>query len=115
MKPYPTVAGLALALILAGCQPNPQITFTGQSYADERLRRDALNIVSLFFTRQGCRSIENVDSTVLFYEPPRGEEGHVWGKENWVVAGCSTQRPYAITFTEDGRGGTFVGVTQGRH
>ena len=107
-----TVVWSALVLALVACQPTFNVGFTGKSHADERLRQDTLRLVSLFVARKGCDSIEHVDSSVLFYEPTNGEPNHVWGKEGWMVTGCSTPYPFFITFTEDGQGGTFVGVTQ---
>ena len=110
--------------LLAGCETDaaktgaetaPEIIepeFSGETRAEETLRRDTLKIISAFLKADGCESADHVDSKVLFYEPRTGEQGHVWGREGWMVTGCSKPYPFYVTFSEDGRGGTLFSVSR---
>ncbi len=106
------VAILASVLMLVGCETPSGVEFTGQSSANETLKRDTLNTMSLLVAAAGCNSIEHVDSQVIFYEPSRGEEGHVWGREGWMVTGCARPFPFHVTFKEDSVGGTFMNISR---
>lgn len=112
MGRFHCAAILASALALSGCETYSDVAFSGETHANELLRQDTLKTMSLFISAAGCDSIDHVDSEVLFYEPSRGEAGHIWGREGWMVTGCSRPFPFFVTFTEDGVGGTFMGVSR---
>lgn len=110
-----------LLAILSGCETGPaekgtgsasaDVEFTGKSHADALLKRDALRTIRMIVKAKGCASIDHVDSGVLSYEPMNGTQGHIWGREGWMVTGCSKPFPFYVEFTEDGSGGSFFAVS----
>lgn len=103
-------AVLASVLALAGCETYSDVAFTGHSNAAQGLRQDTLKLIDFVASTRGCTSIEQVDSAIEHYEPVTGENGHNWGRENWMVTGCSRPYPVSVSYDEDGRGGTILSV-----
>jgi len=110
-------AVLAATLVLAGCQtqqPRPgsaTVAFSGETHADPQLRADTLRTLAIIVGARGCRSMEHVTAHVRHFEPSSGRKGHVWGEEDWQAQGCGNSYPFHISFTEDGRGGTYFHIT----
>jgi len=111
---------IAIVISLAGCNAsnpkknnvasNNEVTYSGKSHASSRLKKDALKTIKVVVGAKGCNKIDHINSKIFHYEPSNGKKGHVWGKEGWLVTGCSKPYPFYLTFTEDGKGGTFFSI-----
>ena len=105
---------VSIVFFTYGCQSNSineTDFFTGESHTDPVLKKDTMKMIKTIVRAKGCGSIEHVDTKVLFYEENNETSGHIWGKEGWMVTGCSGSFPFIVTFTEDGNGGTFFGIS----
>ena len=109
---------ILISICIAGCQSGPArndgigISYTGESCADTVLKKDTLLSVYMLVMKNGCDSIENIDTRVIKSEPLTGNYGHVSGEEEWIVTGCEREFPFTITFIEDGNGGTFIKLVE---
>lgn len=115
MKTVRLILILILPLLILSCQSAPTSTdglFSGKSHADAVLKKDTLNIITIFVRASGCNSIDHIDTAVLYYEPRKGVKDHIWSKEQWVVTGCSKSFPFYVTYSEDGGTGSFFKVSE---
>lgn len=105
--------GLAL-ITLVSCQsisPNNTdvvISYSGESHADQKLTTDTTALIKTFVSGLGCDVVEHINRKVFSYDPSNGSENHIWGKEGWLATGCGRPFPIYVSFIEDGRGGTFI-------
>jgi hypothetical protein len=92
---------------------------TGQSTATKLLGNDIL--MHLLPTAQaalGCDRVDSIVTTVLTL--PTVEEKNADGvvirghgaRERWVAGGCGRQVAYLVTFTPDGKGGSYWNVAR---
>ena len=107
MKTHKVITLMFIILAISGCQSMP--FFSGESFAGPRLKKDTSRIIKIIAKAQGCNSIDHIETNVISHEKSNGIKGHVWGKEDWMIAGCSK---YRVTFTEDGIGGTFFDISK---
>ncbi len=104
-------------LLVSGCTTNRPGNeaagsfYSGSTHADSVLRSDATKTLKAIVAARGCATIDHIDTAVISYEPKNGQKGHVWGKEGWMITACGKPFPYAVEFTEDGKGGTFFALT----
>jgi len=115
MKIANLVFVLILPLFVLSCQsvpPSSDGLISGQSGADAVLKTDTVDLVLVFVKAGGCDRIDQIDTAVLHSEPRTGEKGHVWSKEQWMVAGCSKSFPFLVTYSEDGGTGSFIKIAQ---
>ena len=115
MKTANLVFALILPLFLLSCESAPPSSdglISGQSRADAALKKDTVDLISVFVIADGCDRIDQIDTAVLHSEPRTGEKGHVWSEEQWMVAGCSKSFPFLVTYSEDGGTGSFIKIAQ---
>jgi hypothetical protein len=95
--------------ILPACATTSQaVYFEGQSLANQELKSDTMEWVSIYTQAQGCKSISQVDTMVMTM--PKGELLSQQHEERWVAHGCNKQFPYTIGYRGDGVGGTYISV-----
>ena len=115
---------ICFSLIVLGCQTTRENhtnstsstvvkfggEFTGTSNSSDALKRDTLGMIVSMVSLKGCNTVERVDTKIIFYKPSGRSKNHRWGREEWIAMGCSKKFPFFVTFTGDGRGGTFINV-----
>ncbi|QYY36995.1 hypothetical protein [Ruficoccus sp. ZRK36] len=115
------ILSLSVAFVILGCSSvddagassNAKTGFyTGNSHANDLLKKDTLALISTYVQANGCNDISHVDVKSLHYEPMNGQKGHVWAKEGWMITGCGKPYPFVVTYTEDGEGGSFIQIAQ---
>lgn len=102
---------LAIAFsMLAGCASSPSVPFAGNTAAGKQLSSDVYKMLALYTHAQGCKTVNAVHTVVV--EPPAGAPGLIKSKERWTLTGCNQQFVYAVSFREDGVGGTYFSVSK---
>lgn len=94
--------------LLSACAMSPRVQFEGQSLANQELKSDTLESVSIYTQAQGCKSISHVHTMIITM--PQGEFLATQHNEHWVAHGCNKQFPYTIGYRGDGVGGTYISV-----
>lgn len=94
--------------LLTACGTTQAVRFEGQSLANQELKSDTMEWMSIYTQAQGCKSISQVDTMVMTL--PKGELLSTQHEERWVAHGCNKQFPYTIGYRGDGAGGTYISV-----
>ena len=100
---------MLLISLLVACASTPKIPVAGETFADPILINDTQRVIAMVTDAMGCNKIENIQTIIT--EQVTGEPGAKISKENWVAHGCDTTFSYDVTFTEDGKGGTYFSVS----
>ena len=100
---------MLLISLLVACASTPKIPVAGETIADPILINDTQRVIAMVTDAMGCNKIENIQTIIT--EQVTGEPGAKISKENWVAHGCDTTFSYDVTFTEDGKGGTYFSVS----
>ena len=106
---------LLFPVLLIGCQSTLSTNsgfFSGKSAASSALKRDTVQLVSMFVMANGCGKINHIETSVLDFDPRNGIKNHIWSKEKWMVTGCGKTFPFHITYSEDGGTGSFIKVSE---
>lgn len=89
------------------------IPFSGITTADARLEADTKRMLAqrAMFV-QKCDRVDSIVATVIAIHPVGTgdtEASRMYGSvdERWTVRLCGAERSYAVTFTSDGKGGTY--------
>lgn len=89
--------------LLTACGTIQTVRFEGQSLANQELKSDTMEWVSIYTQAQGCKSISQVDTMVMTL--PKGELLSSQHEERWVADGCNKQFPYTIGYRGEASAG----------
>jgi hypothetical protein len=101
---------MSLILLLSEIALGNNIFQSGESNVNEKLQEEALIAIKESMSNQGCENINYLAKNILKKESTTGTNGHVWGKEGWMVFGCGKSFPYYIFLIEDGNDKSYVEV-----
>ncbi len=122
MKLLPNISIALLFFVLSGCATMLNSTIPGTSIADAQLKRDVLRNLSRYenacsLTTDAKRPGGDGDVTSFLkivasslVESPAPSNGGQW-VEIWTVERRGADADYKITFTPDGKGGTFLKIS----
>lgn len=117
MSSHKTLLLVIAASALTHCAVAPSVPVNGKTVTSPTLQRDTVRLISIAFqAKTGCPKIEVVDAEILSVAPDvsgNGEGAVTKGiiKERWTAAGCGQRLPLEVTFTPDGKGGSYIGFT----
>jgi hypothetical protein len=111
LKAKKCFALLLSTVVFGGCAATAPIS--GETHADLTLKSDVARKISLWAkVDTGCQRIDAIQTEVIRVNPigtgdsPAARQyGSV--DERWVVSLCDRKVPYLVSFTPDGKGGTF--------
>ncbi len=122
MKLFSNLSIALLFFVISGCATMLNSTIPGSSIADAKLKRDVLRNLSRYenacsLTTDAKRPGGDGDVTSFLkivasslVESPGPGNGGQW-VEIWTVERWGPNADYRITFTPDGRGGTFLKIS----
>ena len=118
MKTGVLLCGVALAVV-TGCATGVNVPMSGTTVAQGKLKADVFRMLPAYAAAAtGCTEpIERVHTeiveapeTVEVDKDGRVRQGRV--RERWVVTLCGRGTPFLVTFTPDGKGGSFVSLSR---
>lgn len=106
-----------VCVMLISCASTSVVPVSGSTAASPRLQKDALTLLKAAFgAKAGCTAIDSVQTETLSVAADvkanqAGAIVHGIVKERWIAIGCGQRMPLDMTFTPDGKGGTYIGFT----
>ena len=105
----------AISLVLSACASGPR--FSGHTIASAQLRADtSVFVIGIAKAKTGCDHVDSIDTEIL--SVPNDIQGNKAGiivgggdtKERWVATACGKTSSTIVTFTPDGKGGSYMAV-----
>lgn len=97
------------ALFLAGCSILGA-SYSGETTAGAVLKSDTERVVRLYFQTNHPCSPEKIHTRIDNVRPATADSP-LQVQEIWTASGCGNTETFRIRYTDDGKGGTFFGVS----